>query len=163
MSEASRWVLTICCALVICGVISALLPNDTTEKPMGLILGLFLLCCFLLPTGLSFSGFRLDVQSPSSAMEEAQKETTDHFIQGALEDSRQSIEQEIYDYLDEYGIKQNECQIYIDTEEGQSGELELIINIRLPERVREYHDVIHKALEYKLGTTVRLEYAGEAE
>ena len=163
MAEASRWVFTICCAVLICGLVSAILPSESMEKAMSLILGLFLLCCFLLPMGVDFSDFRVDLQSPDSVQEETAREATDFFLRGAMEQNLEAAEKEILEYLGEYGIKPDEADIYIDTEEKPSGEWEMIVSICLPERARENHDVIYKALEYKLGTTVRREYAGEAQ
>ena len=52
MDEVGRWVFTICCGAALCGVVSVLLPSKGMEKLMRMVLGLFMLCCFLLPAGL---------------------------------------------------------------------------------------------------------------
>ena len=64
--------------------------------------------------------------------------------------------------LAKYGIKEDEILIYMDTEEATpGGEEEVVVEVHLPQRAKEDHRGIHKALEYELGVTVRLEYTEE--
>ena len=161
MDQVTGWVLTICSGVLICGVVSVLVPSASMEKIMSLVLGLFLLCCFLLPTGIDFSDFNLSLDSPEEIRNQVADETTDFFLDSALKSSEEEISAIIYKQMKEYGIKEDEIEIYIKSEEALDGEKEIVVEIELPERIKERHDVIHKALEYELGVTVRLEYAKE--
>ena len=161
MDQVTGWVLTICSGVLICGVVSVLVPSASMEKIMSLVLGLFLLCCFLLPTGIDFSDFNLSLDSPEEIRNQVADETTDFFLDSALKSSEEEISAIIYKQMKEYGIKEDEIEIYIKSEEVLDGEKEIVVEIELPERIKERHDVIHKALEYELGVTVRLEYAKE--
>ena len=71
MDEVGRWVFTICCGAALCGVVSVLLPSKGMEKLMRMVLGLFMLCCFLLPAGLELDLAELEPPEAASAMEEA--------------------------------------------------------------------------------------------
>ena len=162
MSQVTSWVLTICGGVLICGLISVLIPNASLEKSMNLVLGLFLLCCFLLPAGLDFSDLSWDLDLPVDQMEQMAEETQDFFLQSALDRSEEEAAAIIYKQMKDYGIKENEIQIYIKSEaQSPDGEEELVVEVILPERVQEYHDIIHKALEYELGVSVRLGYQEE--
>lgn len=161
MDQVTGWVLTICSGVLICGVVSVLVPSASMEKVMSLVLGLFLLCCFLLPTGIDFSDFNLSLDSPEEIRNQVADETTNFFLDSALKSSEEEISAIIYKQMKEYGIKEDEIEIYIKSEEALDGEKEIVVEIGLPERIKERHDVIHKTLEYELGVTVRLEYAKE--
>ena len=52
MDLVDRWVFTICCGTLLCGVVSILAVGKGTQRLMQLVLGLFMLCCFLLPAGM---------------------------------------------------------------------------------------------------------------
>ncbi len=162
MGEISKWVLTICGGVLVCGVASMLTPGKSMEKVMNMVLGLFMLCCFLLPTGIDFSDFQLSLDSPEEARQRVAEETTDHFRHSAMDLGAEEAESIILGQLAKYGIKEDEILIYMDTEEATpGGEEEVVVEVHLPQRAKEDHRVIHKALEYELGVTVRLEYTEE--
>lgn len=162
MSELSQWVLTICCGVLICGIASVLTPSKSMEKVMNLVLGLFLLSCLLLPTGLDLFQFHLDLDSPEEQRQRVAEETSDYFLRSALELGEEEAAAIIYGQAAKYGIKEDEIVIYMDTEEASpTGEKKVVVEVHLPQRAKESHTVLHKALEYELGVTVRLEYSKE--
>ena len=77
MDEVRQWVFTICCGTLLCGVVSVLLPGKGTERLMSMILGLFMLCCFLLPAGISLELPEIDLPAAESARSQAAGELTD--------------------------------------------------------------------------------------
>lgn len=162
MSQLSQWVLTICCGVLICGMVSVLIPSKSMEKGMNLVLGLFLLSCLLLPTGLDVSQFHLERSSPEELRERVAEQTSDYLFRSVLDLGEEEAAAIIYGQAARYGIKPEEIVIYMDTEEApQTGEKILVAEVHLPRRAKEFHSVLHKALEYELGVTVRLEYSKE--
>ena len=163
MDEMKNWAFTICSGMLLCGAFSLLCPGKSFERIMRLILGLFLLLCFLTPVHLDFSGLELEASEAEELMDRVASGTDGYFFRAALEKSREAIEQIVFDRMEEYGIKPEDIQIYIEAEEGSpDGEgKNLIINIQLPESMRKNHELVYKALEYELGTEVRLEYREE--
>ena len=162
MDEVRQWVFTICCGTLLCGVVSVLLPGKGTERLMSMILGLFMLCCFLLPAGISPELPEIDLPTAESARSQAARELTDYFLQDTLRRSEKELADAAAKELQEYGINEKDIQIYIETDESEDGSiLGLTVNITLPAEAREYHRELVRILEYELGAQVRLEYGGE--
>ena len=162
MDEVRQWVFTICCGTLLCGVVSVLLPGKGTERLMSMILGLFMLCCFLLPAGISLELPEIDLPAAESARSQAAGELTDYFLQDTLRRSEEELAEAAAKELQEYGINEKDIQIYIETDESKDeGTPEVILNITLPEEARVNHNEIRRILEYVLGAEVRLEYGGE--
>lgn len=163
MDEVKKWVFTICCGTLLCGVFSIFTPSKAFEKTTGLILGLFLLICFLTPIQVDFSGFELRAEGAEDRRNSVAGETDQFFFRAAVEKSEDAIHEIIYKQLEQYDIKAGDIQIYIETEEGspQGEEKKIVVSILLPRRMEEHHAVVRKALEYELGVDVRLEYREE--
>ena len=162
MDEVRQWVFTICCGTLLCGVVSVLLPGKGTERLMSMILGLFMLCCFLLPAGISLELPEIDLPAAESARSQAAGELTDYFLQDTLRRSEKELADAAAKELRQYGINGKDIQIYIETHESEDGRvLGLTVNITLPAEAREYHRELVRILEYELGAQVRLEYGGE--
>ncbi|MEA5011680.1 MAG: hypothetical protein VB100_08185 [Angelakisella sp.] len=161
MDEIRRWVFTICCGALVCGIISILIPSKSYQKIMSLLLGLFLLLCFLTPVKIDLSSIQLNAEDAEEQRQKVAEDTDQHFFRTAADKSEEAIKEIIYKQLGQYDINLGDVQIYIETKGDAGEEKELIVSIRLPQRMEQYHSVVRKALEYELGVTVRLEYAME--
>jgi nucleotide-binding universal stress UspA family protein len=162
MDDVRQWVFTICSGTLLCGVVSVLLPGQNSQRLMSMVLGLFMLCCFLLPAGIDLELPSPDLEGAEEARNQAADEMTDYFLQDTLRRSQEELTAAAAKELQEYGINEKDIQIYIETDESKDeGTPEVILNITLPEEAREKHDEIRRILEYELGAEVRLEYGGE--
>ena len=162
MEQVRQWVFTICCGAMLCGIVSVLIPSKGMEKLMNMVLGLFMLCCFLLPAGMGLELPAPDLAGAESDRNRAAGEVTDYFLRDTAQRSEEDLRRAAAKELREYGIKEKDIQIYIETDEAKDdGSLGLIANFTLPERLRDRHDEIRRILEYELGVTVRLEYSRE--
>lgn len=160
MSEITRWVFTVCCGAMLCGVVSILTPGKGSERLMGIVLGLFMLCCFLIPAGLDLdlglSGSGL--ADASSAMEAAAGEITRYFLEDAQEELEERLEQELV----EDGINEEDFQIYIEAEDpGEESGLELTAVVTLPAGLRDEKKELQGRLEQALGIAVEIRYREE--
>lgn len=155
MSEITRWVFTVCCGAMLCGVVSILTPGKGSERLMGTVLGLFMLCCFLIPAGISLD---LELDGPdladaSSAMESAAEEMTRYFLEDTQEELRRRLKQE----LAEAGINEEDFQIYIEAEApGEGNSLSLSATVILPSGLRDRENELKERLEEALGIAVAI-------
>lgn len=168
MQEADRWVFTICCGTLLCGVVSVLIPGKSMEKPMRMVLGLFMLCCFLLPAGVTFDLPGLGLEEAQQEAEQAAREVTGYFFRDSLEKGEDAVRETVAKELREYGINEQDIQIYIEADgEEKTEDLGdeclpgLTARVRLPHGLGDGEEGLRKRLEEKLGITVRLEYGGE--
>jgi len=157
VQSLSGWIMTICTGALICGVMSALIPHGTYAKMMDTVLGVFMLCCFLIPAGMNFSLPSPDISAAEEKRLESASSTGDYFLFRAQEKTREAAHRIILARLSEYGINEDETEIYIGTEETSSA-AELFAEVKLPQRVSDKHDEIKRILEYELGMKTRLEY-----
>lgn len=160
MPEITRWVFTVCCGAMLCGIVSILTPGKGSERLMGMVLGMFMLCCFLLPAGLKLELAAVipELDDASSAMESAAEEITRYFLQDtadrAQEELRRSLEQE----LRGYGINEEDFSIYIEADDPGEDGLGLTAEVTLPEALRERREELEEHLREKLGIAVRIRY-----
>ena len=162
MEELRQWVYTVCCGTLLCGAVSALLPGEGNRKLMDLVLGLFMLCCFLLPAGLSLELPEPDLAAAEEARSRAAGELEEYFLTDTLRRSEEELERRAGEVLAGYGINAGSLSIYMETDESEDdGAWEPVVELTLPEEARELHGELTRVLEYELGATVRLGYAGE--
>lgn len=162
MAEVNRWVFTICCGTLLCGVVSILVPSKGMERLMGMVLGLFMLCCFLLPAGLELELPAPELPEASSAMESAAGEVTDYFLQDTAGRSQERLRELAAKELLEYGINEKDIQIYIETDDPKEGSgLGLAAELVLPPSLQDRQEELQTRLEQALGITVRLTYRRE--
>ena len=162
MDQVNRWVFTICCGTLLCGVVSILAPGKGTERLLRTVLGLFMLCCFLLPAGLELELPELELPEASSAMEEAAGEITGYFLEDTVSRSREELHRLAAKELLEYGINEKDIQIYIEADGPREGSgPALAVELVLPERLRDRQEEFLPGLEQALGIAVRLEYRRE--
>lgn len=166
MSEINRWVFTVCCGAMLCGVVSILTPGKGSERLMGMVLGLFMLCCFLLPAGinleLELSG--PDLSAASSAMEAAAGELTRYFLSDTLRRAEGELRQRLEQELAAAGINEEEFQIYIEADDpaGENGP-GLTAVVTLPPELWEREKELQGRLEEQLGVAVELRYRGDED
>lgn len=162
MSEITRWVFTICCGAMLCGIASILSPGKSSERLMGMVLGLFMLCCFLLPAGLDLK-LELtgqDLSDASSAMESAAGEITRYFLDDAARRAQEELRQRLEQELAGTGINEEDLQIYIEADDpGEDNGLAITATVILPARLRDRLEV--RRLEEALGIAVELRYREE--
>lgn len=163
MPEVTRWVFTICCGTMICGVVSILTPEKGSQRLMGMVLGLFMLCCFLLPAGL---GLELDptglaLPEAASAMEDAHREITRYFMEDTARLARKELEEELEQELAADGINGEDFQIYIEADDPEKAGPGLRVTVTLPPEHRDRREELQNRLEQKLGIGVTVRCRGE--
>ncbi len=159
MDLVDRWVFTICCGTLLCGVISILAVGKGTQRLMQLVLGLFMLCCFLLPAGMELELPELAPSAPASAMEEAAGAVTGYFLRDTARRSEEELRRLAAKELREYGINEKDIQIYIEADGPREGSgLAFTVELVLPRQLQERQQQLLPRLEQALGIAVRLGY-----
>ena len=159
MDLVDRWVFTICCGTLLCGVVSILAVGKGTQRLMQLVLGLFMLCCFLLPAGMELELPELAPSAPASAMEEAAGAVTGYFLRDTARRSEEELRRLAAKELQEYGITEKDIQIYIEADGPREGSgLAFTVELVLPRQLQERQQQLLPRLEQALGIAVRLGY-----
>lgn len=159
MDLVDRWVFTICCGTLLCGVVSILAVGKGTQRLMQLVLGLFMLCCFLLPAGMELELPELAPSAPASAMEEAVGAVTGYFLRDTARRSEEELRRLAAKELQEYGINEKDIQIYIEADGPREGSgLAFTVELVLPRQLQERQQQLLPRLEQALGIAVRLGY-----
>lgn len=158
MESIAVWCYTVCAGIVFCGIVMILAPSQRYQKIMQMVLGLFILVCIFSWGHISFGSIHIDTQEAEQARNETARKTTNYFLGRVRDQSEERIRKTVREYIRQYGINPDICKIYIETEETIEGESEMFVELRLPEVLREYQQVIHEALTYELGLDVRIEY-----
>ena len=159
MDLVDRWVFTICCGTLLCGVVSILAVGKGTQRLMQLVLGLFMLCCFLLPAGMELELPELALSAPASAMEEAAGAVTGYFLRDTPRRSEEELRRLAAKELREYGINEKDIQIYIEADGPREGSgLAFTVELVLPRQLQERQQQLLPRLEQALGIAVRLGY-----
>ena len=159
MDLVDRWVFTICCGTLLCGVVSILAVGKGTQRLMQLVLGLFMLCCFLLPAGMELELPELAPSATASAMEEAAGAVTGYFLRDTARRSEEELRRLAAKELQEYGINEKDIQIYIEADGPREGSgLAFTVELVLPRQLQERQQQLLPRLEQALGIAVRLGY-----
>ena len=159
MDLVDRWVFTICCGTLLCGVVSILAVGKGTQRLMQLVLGLFMLCCFLLPAGMELELPELAPSAPASAMEEAAGAVTGYFLRDTARRSEEELRRLAAKELREYGINEKDIQISIEADGPREGSgLAFTVELVLPRQLQERQQQLLPRLEQALGIAVRLGY-----
>lgn len=159
MDLVDRWVFTICCGTLLCGVVSILAVGKGTQRLMQLVLGLFMLCCFLLPAGMELELPELAPSAPASAMEEAAGAVTGYFLRDTARRSEEELRRLAAKELRVYGINEKDIQIYIEADGPREGSgLAFTVELVLPRQLQERQQQLLPRLEQALGIAVRLGY-----
>lgn len=159
MEAVQSWCFTVCVGIVFCGIIMMLVPSERYRPIIQMILGLFILLCLLSWSQLSGIHIDLDTDAAEEKRQETAEETDEYFLNRVKEQSEETVNETVSNYLAQYGINRDEYQIYIGTEEpDENGECEWTVTLTLPQRLSAKHDEIAKALTYELGMTVRITY-----
>ena len=160
MPEVTRWVFTVCCGTVLCGILSVLSPGKGSERLMGMVLGLFMLCCFLLPAGmgLDLEPDRWGLEEAASAMESAAGEVERYFLRDTARRAREELERAAAQELAGTGINEEDFQIYIEADDPEGAGLGLRAVVTLPPENEGREKELLGRLEEKLGIPVRLQY-----
>ena len=126
---------------------------------MRMVLGLFLLCCLLLPVGKPLHFPDLELEGAQAEAERAAGEVTGFFLRDSVEKGETVLRQAAAKELREYGINEKDIQIYIEADGPREGSgLAFTVELVLPRQLQERQQQLLPRLEQALGIAVRLGY-----
>lgn len=160
MQGLQSWCYSLFLGVIFSGIVLLLTPEERFRPMMQLILGAFLLVC-MLTWGKSVKiPIKIDTDDAERQRLQTAQQTKDYFTQRIQALSQELLDKTAGEYLSEYGIKQGEFQIYMQTEENADGTERIYLLLRLPRHAAENTAVISRALSYQLGADVRIETYG---
>lgn len=155
MTEVTGWVFTICSGALICGVVSALIPGKNYEGSIQLLLGLFMLFCFLVPVSMDWELPSVDLEKAEDKRIAAAGEVEDRLSSQVERDSVQRLTETATQALEQYGVRADEIEVSLAADEkGETGAV-----VSLPQCCEEQHTVLHRLLEYEFGISVSMQYS----
>jgi len=154
MSEVSGWVFTICSGALICGVVSALIPSKSYEGAIQLLLGLFMLFCFLVPVSLHWELPKVDLEAIEDKRLEVASGAEKQLNEQVARDSVETLKKTACEVLSQYGLREDEIGISLGVDEQDRS----YAVVSLPQRCQEQHAVFLRLLEYEFGIPVQIEY-----
>ncbi len=103
---------TVCASALICSLFSTLVPNGGTKKTVGLIIGVFMVCCLIIPVKTAFA--QIDAESEAIQFSEQEISTADEaYAKAVISQTRKSLEKTLEDILLQNGIAINNCSIIL--------------------------------------------------
>lgn len=131
---------TVCASALICSLFSSLVPNGGTKKTVGLIIGVFMVCCLIVPIKTAFA--QIDVKSEFTQFSEQDISTADQaYAKAVLAETRKSLEKTLEDILLQNGVAINSCTIIL-AESSNNGIIIQDICIYISEEYIESSDTI---------------------
>ena len=161
MEQAARWVYAVCVGAMICGIVSVLSPAKALAGPLRMLLGLFLLLCFLLPLSVSWELPEIDWQEMELQRQQAAKRAGEPFRQRLEEEGERQLERQISELMSQMGAQEGEYAIYLELETEPYGETSVRIRLTLPEKLMQRHLEIQERLEKELDFPIVIQYKGE--
>ena len=161
MEEAARWVYAICVGAMICGIVSVLSPAKVLAGPLRMLLGLFLLLCFLLPASVSWEIPDIQWQEAELQREQAAQRAGEPFRQRLEEEGERQLEEEIGQVIARMGAEEREYTVYLELESDEAGEPSLRVRLTLPQRLMQQHLEIQEQLEKQLDFPLVIQYKEE--
>lgn len=155
MQEVSNWVFTICAGALVCGIVSALIPGKSYEKAIQLLLGIFMLFCFLMPVNANWRLPEVDISAAEQRRREVAGETEQQMDRKLEEDIAERLYKNAKQIIAELGI--NETAVDISILQYDNGDP--VVEVTLPPLLREREQEIKHRMEDKLGVTVSLEWS----
>ncbi|MEG1687635.1 MAG: stage III sporulation protein AF [Angelakisella sp.] len=154
MDKVQGWIFTICTGTLICGIVSALLPGKSYRRAIQLLLGLFLLFCFLLPIGMELVLPPVDIAAAEQQRLAAASDTKARLMEQVITDAEQRLHQQVKGVLQEYGVEEGQLCIQVDTDRNDR----LTATVTLPKRLQDRQATLQSRLTAALGIEVTIHY-----
>ncbi len=116
MNEIKQWVVFLCISSVICTIIEFLIPPGKMGKTMNMVLGLFMVCVFLLP----FSGNKKLFDFKPNKIFQSKKVGQENGVIQKFNSqldlvAKSNLEAVISRFLKNLGVNSNKIEIFMDT------------------------------------------------
>ncbi len=119
MSGIGTVALTVCCASLICSLLSNFVNDSSLKRVLNLVLGAFVVCSLILPVKTAVSDFRQDVDSE---IEYSQGYATpdEAYNQRIVAQTRENLENTLEAILNQNGIYPNKTEIILSVNSDNS-------------------------------------------
>lgn len=156
MQEVTSWVFTICAGTLVCGVVSALVPGKSFEKAIQLLLGIFMLFCFLTPVAADWQLPTVDLEQAEQRRLEIAGQAEQQLGSQLQSDLVAQAEQQLATLLPQYGLQGATALLEVTAQPDGT----LLLTVTLPQAAEPHGNALQAALSTALGTAVSLQYQG---
>lgn len=157
MEDVSHWVFTICAGSLVCGVISALVPSKSFEKTIQLLLGLFMLFCFLTPISLDWQMPSVDISQAEERRLKVADSTGSLSQEILLDELARRAETECGTLMKKYGLTDSDYRLALSHDSLGV----VTATLTVPERLQPHSTDIASQLGATLGITVDIALAAQ--
>jgi len=153
MPELSGWIFTICAGIVVCGIVTPLIPSEKFAQAMKPLLGLFVLTCLLSPIRMNFDLPKIDIEEAEQARVLAAEEFNNQITNVVDKSSEEIVEKAVRELINAEGLVCSYLNINISAEDDKT-----IAVITLPTEFSQYSQRWSQILSYQLSITVKFEF-----
>lgn len=119
MSGLNTVALTVCCASLICALVSNFVTDGSMKKVLNLILGAFIICCLIMPVKAAVSGINSEY---GNSAEYPQLSATDDeaYNKRVVGQTEENLEQTLEAILSQNGITPKDTEIILSVRDDNS-------------------------------------------
>lgn len=116
MKEIASTAGVICAVVIAVSLVSLIVPQGSTRRVMNTVIGVFVLCCMIVPVSRAVSGFKIDFDVPK--LEKSFTASADEAYQNALlRETRISLENSAKTYLLSKGCRIRKIKIILNSDD----------------------------------------------
>lgn len=100
----------ICAVSIAVSIVNLIIPAGNTKRVMNSVIGVFVLCCMIVPVTKAVSGFKYDINIPN--LEENYSASADEtFNNAVLNETEEKLKTSVISYLLNKGIKAKNAEV----------------------------------------------------
>ncbi|MCH5304321.1 MAG: stage III sporulation protein AF [Ruminococcus sp.] len=104
----------VCTVAVACSIVTLIVPQGSTKRVINAVVGVFIICCMILPVKNAVSGFTLDFHIPN--LEGSFTASSDEAYEKAvLSETKSSLESSLVSYLLSKNYKVKSAEITLNS------------------------------------------------
>lgn len=119
MSGLGTVALTVCCASLICALLSNFVSDGSLKRILNLVLGAFVVCSLIFPVKTAFADFQNDIGS-EIGYSEGSATFDEAYNQKIVAQTRQNLEQTLAAILNQNGIYPEKTEVILSVNADNS-------------------------------------------
>lgn len=154
MSAVASVTAVICAVAIACSLVTVIVPQGSTKRVMNAVIGVFILCCMIVPIKNAVSGFTIDFDIPK-LNDEFSASADEAYEKALLTETKSKLESSLVSYLLSKGYKVKTAEITLNSSDKSGIYIEHICIYIDKSEVKNSSDII-SLTETKFETTPEL-------
>lgn len=120
MNGIATVALTVCCASLICALVSNFVSDQSIKRVLNLVLGAFVICSLIFPVRAAVNSIKGDYDEITSESNEAATYDEAEYNAQIVSQTRKNLEQTLTAILNQNGIYPNKTEIILSVKDDNS-------------------------------------------